>query len=220
MSGGARLEDVADVGQRLAVPRAACERRRAGRCDCRSAASRWGDGRAHRFVVREVDQLVLGEPRVQHDVHQTLQAGRPHRRHARDGIRIEHAVTNDPQTARTLGHEDRAVGQKRDRPGLVEVLRHYDQAQTALFGGLQHDRAVGERRRRPVDRQAARTPPTAGRLRRRRGRRLLCAGGHDEHEAEHEDQATGGMTQPRRARHGVSPWISAPSISREPDGTV
>ena len=60
-----------------------------GRCSAR-----------RRLVVGEVDQLFSAEARMQGEVHQARQSLRLNLRHARDRIRIEHAVAHDAQAAR------------------------------------------------------------------------------------------------------------------------
>ena len=47
----------------------------------------------------------------------------PHRRHAGDRLRIEHAVADDPQAALALGDEHVAVGQERQAPGMGQTGR-------------------------------------------------------------------------------------------------
>jgi hypothetical protein len=72
-------------------------------------------------VVRDVDQLVLSERRMQLDVHQPREALRLNVvRQSRDRRGIEHAVSHNPQSPRTFRHENRAVGQKRHAPRLIE----------------------------------------------------------------------------------------------------
>ena len=85
----------------------------------------------HRLVIREVDEAVLGEARMKDDVHHALQAGRVNLRRTGNRIRIEHALADDAQLSRnrplvlvdaaaTLGDEDVAAGQERDRPRLLK----------------------------------------------------------------------------------------------------
>ena len=96
-----------------------------------------------RLVIREVDQLVLGEPRMEREVHQAGEPGRLHLRQAGDRRRIEHAVADDAQASGALGDEDAAVGQKRHAPRLVEALGD-DEPNLVLDGRVHHDRSVGQ----------------------------------------------------------------------------
>ncbi len=128
----AGLEDVLHVNERRPIPGASHQRRLAGH---RRRAI--GSGRrvrvGHRLVIRDVDPLVVGEARMQDDVHQALQPLHVHARYAGYRVRIEHAVANDAKTTGPFGHEDVAVGQERDRPRLLK-LRHDDHAQIAMGG--------------------------------------------------------------------------------------
>src|SRR5262249_35295274 len=78
---------------------------------------------------------------------------------------IEHAVPDDSETTRTLGHENRAVGEKRHAPRLIESLRRLD-ADGPDESRLVDHRRIGQRRRRPADwwRRRWRTAATSSRL--------------------------------------------------------
>ena len=151
----ARLEDVLHVNERRAIPRATHQRCRASHCR-RTARGGRRIRVGHGLVIRDIDPLVLREARVEDDVHQTLQSLRVHARSTRHRIRVEHAVSNDAETAGTLRHEDVAVGQECDRPRLLK-LRHDDDAQIAMCGyrGLNDEWTVAEHRVRPLDRRRA-----------------------------------------------------------------
>ena len=61
-------------------------------------------------MIGEIDQAVLGEARVQREVHQTGQSLRADRGHTCHGPRVEDAVANDAQATGTLCDEDGSVG--------------------------------------------------------------------------------------------------------------
>ena len=54
------------------------------------------------LAVRDVDQFVLGETRVQDDIQQPAEPHRPDFRRAGDRLRVEHAVPDDPQAGRRV----------------------------------------------------------------------------------------------------------------------
>ncbi len=187
-----RREEILRLDERGAVPARARERDDASRRSRPAPTRGSGDqaaGAGHlRLVIGEVHQLVLGELRMERDVHQASQAGGLHLRQAGDGRRIEHAVADDPQPTGALRDQDAAVGQKRHAPGLVETFGH-DETNLVLDRRVHHDRSVRQRRRGPVDRRrrrrrASRAP--ASRCGRRRltassARGLLrVADGHDD----------------------------------------
>ena len=139
-------EDVADLGERLAVPRAAQDRVAGDRRVAALDALR----RAHRLVVRDVDPLVLRESRVKRDVHQAgHRAERHHGRRAGDRRRVELAVAHDPKAALALGNQDGAVREKRDAPRMGQALGHDDGTKAALLVAVEQERAVAERRAVP-----------------------------------------------------------------------
>ena len=157
-----------------AIPGAAHQGRRAGH---RRGAARGGRciRIGDRLVIRDVDPLVLGEARVQDDVHQPLQPLRMHARAARYRVRVEHAVANDAETAGTFGDEDVAVGKECDRPRLLK-LRHDDHAKIAMRGnrGFDDERSVAEHRIRPTEsalhRHCTQRPESSGSRTRDAGR--------------------------------------------------
>jgi hypothetical protein len=63
---------------------------------------------------------------MQCDVVQTFEVAVEHRRHAFNGLGIEHAVAHDPETAGTLGDEHRAVGEERERIRARQAPHRYD----------------------------------------------------------------------------------------------
>jgi len=86
---------------------------------------------------------------------QVHQSGKPsglHLRHPGHRSGIEHAVAHDAQAPGPLGDEDGAVRKKRHTPRLVQPFGH-NEANLMLNAGIEHDRPVGERRRRPGDRR-------------------------------------------------------------------
>ena len=88
-----RDEDVLDVLQRRAVEHRACER--GGREVVLTG-----------LRVAQIDDLVLGEPRMQRDVEKTGEHAREHVRCSGDRRRIELAVANDSQPTLALGDQD------------------------------------------------------------------------------------------------------------------
>jgi hypothetical protein len=61
-------------------------------------------------VVREIDEFVLGESRVERDIQQARESLSRDRRKSGDQLGIEHAVANDPKTAGPFGDENVAIG--------------------------------------------------------------------------------------------------------------
>ena len=139
-------KQIADVREGRAVPSAARQRRR----DLSGAVG---------FAVGEVDQFVLGEARVEHDIHQPAEPKRLRLRHAGDRLRVEHAVADDPKLAGAqLGDEHAAIREEREAPGLGELLGHDHDADLVLLGGVEHERAVAERRAHDPDRSGRLAP--------------------------------------------------------------
>ena len=113
------------------------------------AAGERGGGHAvgATLVVGEIDEVILGEARVEHDVHQPRQPLRLHHRHAADRRRVEHAVLQQAQPARPLGDEHAAVGKPGEAPRVGEAAgddRHLD---LVLLRRVEHPRTVAERER-------------------------------------------------------------------------
>ncbi len=57
----------------------------------------------------------------------------PYAWRAGDGLRLQHPVTYDPETSGPFGHEHVAVGQERERPGVLESFDDRDDAIGAAF---------------------------------------------------------------------------------------
>ena len=93
---------------------------------------------ADRLGVGEVDEVIVGEPRMEGDIHQTAVAVGPDRRHARNRLRVEHAVANDTEPAGPLGDQHAAVGKERDGPRMRESPGHDADADLVLLGGVEH----------------------------------------------------------------------------------
>ena len=95
--------------------------------------------------IGEEHQLVLGIPRMQHDIHQAgIDRTGTDRRKAGDRLRVESAVADDPQLPGPLRDEDVAIGEIRERPGLAQTLdrHHADHLPTRV-----HDlRSLGQAR--------------------------------------------------------------------------
>jgi hypothetical protein len=76
-------------------------------------------------------------------VHQTLEAAGAtclHRRNARYRLGREAIVSNQAESAWTFGHEHRAVGKKRDRPRLLQMLRENRHPNVPFLGSLEIQR--------------------------------------------------------------------------------
>src|SRR5262249_7473708 len=202
-------ENIARVDECASVPSPACQRY----CPCVITSARGSTGR---LVVRKVDQLVLGEPRMQRDIHETGQALRLYLRQAGDGIWVEHAVADNPQTSGTFSYENAAIRKKCHTPRLIESLDH-GQTDLMLNRRIKNDRSVSKRRRGPVDRW-------------RRGRNSLlrsageASGNEYERNCKRRDQIMQfhGMLLFRRiiglimvrGAWGLSPWPSDPIRQR------
>jgi len=114
---------------------------------------------------------------MEHDIHQPAESKRLRFRHAGDRLRVEHAVADDPELAGAqLGDEHAAIREKREAPGLGEVPGDHHDADLVLLGGVEHERAVAERRSHDADRSgrlAAAATPRAPTLTSGTRRRLL-----------------------------------------------
>ena len=92
-----------------------------------------------RLRVRQVEQVILGEFRMEHDVEQAAQRQGFHGGHAGDWLGIEHAVLDQAKPSRTLGDQHAPIGQEREAPRIDEILR--DQAHAdAVRGRLEGQR--------------------------------------------------------------------------------
>ena len=101
-------QNIFDVGERLAVPLPA---RNGQRRALHSAFF-------HGLRIREVNQLVLGELRVEDDVHQACQTAGVNVRQAGDRLLVEDAVANDSQSALAFRDQHAAVRQKCEAPRM------------------------------------------------------------------------------------------------------
>ena len=122
---GVGYEDVLDVGQRGAPvePRA----RQRDRRRVPHALEVFERIPRLRLGVGEVDQPVLGEPRVQRDVHQPrVDSPGVDLGHARDRLGVEHAVADDAQASCPLRDQDVPVRQDRERPRPGESGDRHD----------------------------------------------------------------------------------------------
>ena len=180
-------EDVLDVGQGVGAVEAAARQHRRSR-------ERLELGRVHRRVlarvglqVREVDQPVLGEPRMHGHVPQAQPAavGVVHLGHAADGLGIEHAVADDPQAAGALGDQDVAVRQEVHGRRTEEALDGDDTE--PLIAEAQDLRLVG---------QGVRADPPAS---------LLRVADGDEQAHREDDEERGRPSRRACERHGEPP---------------
>ena len=142
--------------------------------------------------VREVDQPILGEPRMHGHVPQTQPAavGVVHLGHAADGLGIEHAVADDPQTARALRDQDVAVRQEVHGRRTEEALDGDDTE--PLIAEAQDLRLVG---------QGVRADPPAS---------LLRVADGDEQAHREDDEEHGRPSRRACERHGVPPTRTEP----------
>ena len=104
-----------------------------------------------RLGVRQIDEPVLRELRMERDVHvamhgsgQSRLSGPVRCRRAGDRLRIEHAVSNHPQAAGALGDEHGAVRKKRQRPRIFERAGHRGHANALTLAGVELDRLCGQ----------------------------------------------------------------------------
>jgi len=84
--------------------------------------------------VREVDQAILREVRVQRDVHQAAETNCPYLGQTGDRRGIEHAFANYAQPSAALRYQHVAAGNKCESPGMIEPFRHNGDADVGLFG--------------------------------------------------------------------------------------
>ena len=92
--------------------------------------------------VSNVNEVDLGEPRVQGDVHQTKPPLSEHRRNARNLLRIEHTIADDSQPSWAFCDEDIAVREEGERPRAEHAFHRNDTV--AGIAGLEHLRPVGQ----------------------------------------------------------------------------
>src|SRR5512134_3759372 len=86
--------------------------------------------------IRKIDQIVVGKPRMDRDIHQAALAVGGDAGQAGYGLRIELPVpADDPQPARTLRDEHAAIGQERKPPRMLEPLDQPDDTKRVLVGG-------------------------------------------------------------------------------------
>ena len=87
-----------------------------------------------RLRVAQIDDPVLGEPRMQRDIEKTGKHPREHTRRSGDRSGIELSVANDAQPALALGDQHAAVRQEREAPWMRQSRRHGDDADRKLRG--------------------------------------------------------------------------------------
>jgi hypothetical protein len=93
---------------------------------------------------------------VQYDVHQTLKLARSTRLHvgnALNRLRVQSTVAHNPKSPDTFGDQDCSVGQKCNRPRLLEITGEHLDAKVSLFRRLNIKRSVRELGCRPHDRR-------------------------------------------------------------------
>ena len=117
-------EDILDVGESgAAVPARAPDRRGGMRGFVRAG-----------LRIRKVDQPVLGEVRMQRDVHEAAETHRADLRQRTQRGGIEHAFANHAQAAGALGHEHVAAGDESERPGMIQTFGDYRHVHAAELG--------------------------------------------------------------------------------------
>jgi hypothetical protein len=78
-----------------------------------------------RLAIAQVKQAISGKVRVREDVHEPSLPSRPvHGWKALDWVRIEHTITKDTQSARSLYDQHFSCGQPGHRPRELEILGH------------------------------------------------------------------------------------------------
>ena len=80
-----------------------------------------------------------------HEAGQPLRIDLGHPGHRRG---VEHPVAHEAQPSRPLRHQQPAVGQERQPPGMLEPPGHHHHANLRLLGGGEDPRLVGQRHRR------------------------------------------------------------------------
>src|SRR6266581_1179273 len=113
-------------------------------CWCASSA-------AHRFCVREIDEPVLREFRMQRNIHQSAIAIGSHLRHARDWLRIQGSVAENTQPSSPLCDQHSSIGKERDRPRMRQASRQNRDSNLVLLRRIQYERACAQRRNRNTD---------------------------------------------------------------------
>ncbi len=98
-------EDDFDIVEAAVTKRAACDRRS-------SAAFAW-------LGIRQIDEAVLGEIRIERNVEKTALAIVNYLGYAFDRLGDRAVHRDDPQTSGLLGHKHSSVGQKSKTPKLV-----------------------------------------------------------------------------------------------------
>ena len=67
-----------------------------------------------------------------------------HLRHPSHRLGIKPVFSHDPKSACSFSDQHGAIGEERDRPRLLEMIRHYLYAQLSLFRRLEIDTSTGE----------------------------------------------------------------------------
>jgi hypothetical protein len=124
-------EQVLHLGQCRAVELAAGERRRQ-------------QAVLARLAVGEIEPAVLGEARMERDVHEAREPHRVDLRHPGHRRRVEDAVADDAQAAGTLGDEHVPVGQPQHRPWVDEAVGDLDDANLRPLAGVEDPRPGAE----------------------------------------------------------------------------
>ena len=102
------------------------------------------------FTGDRLDKLTGAPIRVPALGFQASQALRLHLGRAGDGVRLQHAVLHDAQTARAFRDEDGSIGQERHAKGLREAFGDHD-LERAFDARFERDGAVRDHRRGPGD---------------------------------------------------------------------
>ena len=94
----------------------------------------------HGFQIREVDESIGRELRVQQYLHQPRPALNAHRGHTGNGLRIEHAIPNDSQPAFLLSNEHAGVRKESEAPRIHQLPRDGNDADAHDFRCVEFER--------------------------------------------------------------------------------
>src|SRR4030095_44491 len=98
-----------------------------------------------RLGVREIDQPVLCEARMERDVEQTAKASREHLGQRSDRRRVEHAVLDLTQSSWALCDKHAAIREEGDAPRMIESLGDDRDVNTRASAGGKMPRPGGTR---------------------------------------------------------------------------
>ncbi len=85
---------------------------------------------------------------MERDIHEPPVTDGPDLGQTRDGLRVQHSVSNDAQAAVPLGDQHVVIGEERDCPGMRESFGDDADADRLLFCQIEHPGSVAEWRDR------------------------------------------------------------------------